>query len=158
MQYHLRYCLDCHADQEVDEREPCTDCGSIRVTALTYAPGPIVFGGEGGAYTEYGTARPWQEQWYRGKEHLKKLKAIYQPGGYQGEVAARAAVEDFFEHCLRVGDWLWGDKEETRCDKPEVQKFIRNDPSLKICTGIANTSKHWGRDWDGSMNAVVRRV
>lgn len=157
MQYHLRYCLDCLADQETDQQGACTDCTSIRLTELTYNPGTVVLG-DGDAYTEYGTARPWQEQWYRAKEHFKKLNAVYAPGGYRSDAIARAAVEDFFEHCLRVGDWLWGDQEETHLDKAAVQDFIKNDRSLKVCKGVANAAKHRERDWKGSINAVVRRV
>jgi hypothetical protein len=156
MQYHLRYCLHCLADQETDERGPCTDCGSIQVTALTYNPGTVILG-DGDSYTEYGTARPWQEQWYQTKVHFRELKAVYQPGSYRGDAVAKAAVEDFFEHCLRVEDWVKGDAMDCRRGERKLKKLF-NDHSLKLCRDIANTAKHRGRNLEGSRNAVVCRV
>jgi hypothetical protein len=122
-----------------------------------FVPVTLTLGDLGGIVTEYGPECPWQEQWYRTREHLKELKKVYQPGGFPGDTAARAAVEDFFQHSVHLGDWLWSDRASGR-DENEVRYFIKNDRALKICAGLANTSKHRGRDRQGSMNAVVRRV
>lgn len=157
MQYHLRYCLDCFADQETDQQGPCMDCTSMRVTELTYNPGTVVLG-DGDAYTEYGTARPWQEQWYQAKVHFKDLKAAYQPGGYAGADVVRAAVEGFFEHSRRLEDWLKDDVMGSRADKRRLEKFFNKNASLRRCRDIANTTKHRGRNKEDDINAVVRRV
>lgn len=159
MEYNLAWCLACLADQEWDERGfPCAYCFSERVTACTYNPGTVVLGGVGGTYTEYGTARPWQEQWYQTTVHFRELKAAYQPGGYRSAAVAKTAVEGFFEECLRLEDWLKGDAMKTPDDQQELKELFRDDNSLKLCKDIANTAKHRGRNKEGSRNAVVRRV
>lgn len=127
MQYHLRYCPDCLADQETGEEGPCTDCSSIRVAGVTYNPGTVV-PGNGDAYTEYGTARPWQEQWYLAKVHFKELMAAYQPGSYRGDAVAKAAVESFFDHCLRVHDWVKGDAMTTKRGKNKLETSSKTTP------------------------------
>src|SRR5438309_11455405 len=114
MQYHVRYCLNCEADQEMDGPPTCTECVSPRITTSSYDPGPITLNDGGGATREYGTARLWQEQWYRTILRFRRLRAAYRPGGYQDDRTEHDAVGDFFDHCLRVGDWLWGDKVATQ--------------------------------------------
>lgn len=157
MQYNVTFCPKCRADLEDDARGPCPDCGSTGFTTAMLMPGTLTLGDLGGIVREYGPERPWQEQWYRTRERFKELKRIYQPGAFPGDAAARTAVEDFFHHCLHLGDWLWTDP-VSGCEEDEVRDFIKNNRALKICAGLANTSKHRGRDWKGSMNAVVRRV
>ncbi len=157
MQYNLDFCSNCYTDREADQRGPCPDCGSTRTTHTMFMPVTLTLGDTGGIVTEYGQERWWQEQWYRARQHFDELKKIYQPGGFPGDSPARGVVEDFFHHCLHVGDWLWSDTKNS-LDKPAVQKFIREDQDLKICAGLANTSKHYERDRVGSINARVLSV
>lgn len=160
MQYILRWCLDCLADQETDERGPCTYCHSERVMGpMTYNPGSVVFGGEEGNYTEYGTARPWQEQWYQVIVHFKELKALYQPGrSHRSDSVTKLAVEDFFDHCLRSREWVRDDALTTKRGKNKLENLFNNNESLDLGRDIANTAKHRGRNEEGDRNAVVRRV
>jgi hypothetical protein len=92
MQYHLRYCLACLADQQLDERGLCTKCGSDRVTGLTYSSGAVVFG-DAGTYTKFGTAPPWQEQWYLTTVHFRALKAVYSQVVAEGQTRRRRPLK-----------------------------------------------------------------
>lgn len=157
MQYNLRYCLSCEADQDWDERGPCTKCQSERVTAVTYDPGPIGFAGDG-VYIEHGTARLWQEQWYRTIQRFNRLRAVYRPGTYQGVDETTAIVEDFFEHCLRLEEWLAKDPGVDKGDKDKVLASVKGNEWLRVGKGVANCAKHRERDWDNAIDAVVRRV
>ena len=123
---------------------------------MMYNPGTIVFGQV--VHTKYGTARPWQEQWHQALVHFKELKAAHQPGGYRSDAAGRAAVENFFDHCLRVKDWAYGDALNTKRGKNKLDNLFKNNYALNLCRDIANTTKHRGRNQEDDRNAVVRRV
>ena len=56
-----------------------------------------------------------------------------------------------------MGDWLWGDKSTGLYEK-QVRSFIDNDPVLRVCAGIANTTKHHTRTQAGAMTARVAVV
>jgi hypothetical protein len=156
MQYHLAYCSKCNADWDGEVDEPCLVCrqGYRRTTSFT--PGPISFGDEG-VFTSYGSGRFWQEQWMRTLQLFEKVRAIYESDRFPGEEVARATIETFFLNCLHVGDWLWDDPGGRR-SKEDVLALFRGDPALGICRGFANTVKHRGRDRDGDIEAVIKRV
>lgn len=66
-------------------------------------------------------------------------------------------LENFFTQCLHLGDWLWEDT-ATSLTKLQVQGFITNDPALRVCDAMANTSKHHTRNKPGAMTARISTV
>jgi hypothetical protein len=90
--------------------------------------------------------QPWQEKWHRMRAALRVLKEHYEGGKYPGDRQVARDVEDFFEECFHVGDWIWeeeADPAKKEQLKKRVSDFILEDHrALQICEGVANTSKH----------------
>jgi hypothetical protein len=62
--------------------------------------------------------------------------------------------ENFFTRCFHLGDCLWEDK-TTGLTHQQVRTFIDKEAALRICAGVANTSKHRTR---GRPNAITARI
>jgi hypothetical protein len=107
--------------------------------------------------TDYNLHRAWYEQWYRVRDQLAALEAASKPDSYSGQSSIKEAFEIFFTQCIHVGDWLWGDK-TTGLSIEQVRSFINNDPNLRLCAGMANTSKHHTRNRPGAMTAKIATI
>lgn len=57
-----------------------------------------------------------------------------------------------------MGDWLWEDRPSTGLNETQVKLFIENDPSLRVCEGIANTEKHRVRKKSGAITAKIKGI
>jgi hypothetical protein len=110
-----------------------------------------------GLSVTYGPQRPWTSQWLNVLQHLETVEAGCRPESYQGNAPLKLAIENFFIQCFHFGDWLWMDQ-TTGLTRDKVVDFIRRDSALRICEGIANTSKHHTRRRTSTMTAVVASV
>ena len=109
-----------------------------RVTAATatvrvYAPIPTI----GIGYTD---PRPWEQKWQDLLDAQRKVKTAYK--GRQGNEDVRRTIEDFFNTCRELADWLW---ENTSIDESAVRGLIRRSPSLRLADAMAQTTKHHTR-------------
>jgi hypothetical protein len=57
-----------------------------------------------------------------------------------------------------MGDWLWKDRSRTDLTETEVRDFMKNDASLHLCAGMANTDKHRVRDSSKAITAKIASV
>jgi hypothetical protein len=136
---------------------PCPACGSTRQRVAARAQVSVAVATAVKASVGYGADRPWYAQWYDVREHLRTVDADCQPGAYQGNQRVKRAFENFFTECFHLGDWLWDDK-ATGLTKKQVSAFILKDPALRVCEGVANTSKHRTRSQPGAMTAWIASV
>jgi hypothetical protein len=105
----------------------------------------------------YNPDRPWYAQWHNVRQHLHTVEADSRPNAYQGNNPVKRDFENFFTHCFHLGDWLWEDK-STGLTEKQVRKFIEKDPALRICAGVANTTKHRTRSQSNAMTARIASV
>jgi hypothetical protein len=78
-------------------------------------------------------------------------------GAYRGNEPVKRDFENFFAQCFHLGDWLWEDKSTGLTDQ-QVRTFIDKDAALRICAGVANTSKHRTRSQPNAMTARIASV
>jgi hypothetical protein len=89
-------------------------------------------------------SRNWREQYDR---MLRWLERLHEPG----EVDERRCDDfyAFFLICYHLKDWIKSDP-WTRQEVPEitaqVEKFVNDHESLRVCADIANGVKHLVRD------------
>jgi hypothetical protein len=138
---------------------PCPACGSTRqnatVKAQTVMTAVAVM--RPGISVGYDPDRPWYAQWHSVRQHLQTVEADCQPGGYQGNDPVKRDFENFFTQCFHLGDWLWEDKSTGLTDK-QVRAFIDQDAAMRICAGMANTTKHRTRSQPNAMTARIAAV
>jgi hypothetical protein len=114
--------------------------------------------GRSGSFTiGYGPDRPWYVQWRSVRQHLEIVESNCRPGAYRGNEPVRLDFENFFTQCLHLGDWLWEDK-TTGLTETQVRKFIEKDQALRVCAGMANTSKHRTRSQANALTARIASV
>jgi hypothetical protein len=65
--------------------------------------------------------------------------------------------ENFFTQCFHLGDWLWEDR-TTGLTHQQVRTFIDKEAALRICAGVANTSKHRTRSQPNAITARIASV
>jgi hypothetical protein len=152
----MRTCADCGTELR-DLTAPCPACGSTRQSVAAQAQVPVAIATAVKASVGYGADRPWYAQWHNVREHLQTVDDECRPGAYRGNLPVKRAFENFFTQCFHLGDWLWGDK-TTGLTEKQVRDFILKDPALRVCAGIANTSKHRTRNQPGAMTARIAEV
>lgn len=82
----------------------------------------------------------WQTQWARVRRRLGDVQAVYagRPGGTD---VALDAVQSFFEAVHHLKDWL-GNDPASGLAKSDGDALINGSTVLRICTDLANGSKH----------------
>jgi hypothetical protein len=154
----VRTCSDCGFELQ-DLTKPCPECGSIRQTAHVQ-PQPVTVAVNAHSpdiSVGYGSDPAWYAQWRSVRQHLEVVEADFQPGAYPGNEPVRLHLENFFTQCFHLGDWLWQDK-STGLNEKQVRQFIDNDPALRVCAGMANTSKHRIRSRANALTARIASV
>jgi hypothetical protein len=153
-------CADCGtALDAIPVKEACPTCGGTRRNAHVQ-PASVVVGvrpGVLGIKVEYAPNRSWYGQWHSVREHLATVEAHSKPEAYKGNAPLQRDFENFFTNCFHMVDWL-GNDPATNLSVTQVRVFVDNDPALRICAGIANTSKHHTRNQAGAMTARIRSV
>jgi hypothetical protein len=138
---------------------PCPACGGTRqnatvqaptVPTTTAVPTPRILIG-------YNPDRTWYSRWRGVRQHLEKVEAGCRPGAYRGNEPVKRDFENLFTQCFHLGDWLWEDKSTGLTDQ-QVRTFIDKDAALRICAGVANTSKHRTRRQPNAITARIASV
>jgi hypothetical protein len=159
MEYQIWYCPKCGQERDVDTRGRCVKCGStISTTQGGFINQTLTMDDQGRMVMLYGPDRPWQEQWHTVRHRFKVLQDHYQPGNFRGHRQVQDDVEAFFLQCTHLDDWLAGDPTAPNVARGDATEFIKNNPALSICRGLANTSKHRTRDSSNSIDAAVQGV
>lgn len=78
----------------------------------------------------------------RSYERLKKIET--NNGNSIGNTESRDAVEDFFNQCYHLKDWLKKDKSIVLLF--DVERYITESPALSLAADYCNTFKHAGLD------------
>jgi hypothetical protein len=89
-----------------------------------------------------------EEKWSHVLASLGKIQLLYDGGlKVSGNREAKRTVEQFFEECHALAELL--DKDPAQPIPAGAQpawEFRKNDPALRDCSAMCNTSKHGGRD------------
>ncbi|MFF9806370.1 hypothetical protein ACF1G5_14760 [Streptomyces coeruleorubidus] len=106
-----------------------------------------------GSSMGYDSQRPWQQKWRDVINGLNALQATYQQPDLDSD-AVRRQVEDFFEVCCELADWL-----DRQAGKPRAMRYLKQtDPDLRLCDGIAQTRKHHTREGADPITAKISKV
>jgi len=105
----------------------------------------------------YNEHRPWRQKWQDMLHALEELDSAYATEEGQGNEDVRRMVEDFFEICRELADWLWQDKQNANVSESAVTGFVRNDPHLRLADGMAQTTKHHTRKGNDPITARIPR-
>ncbi|WP_158713455.1 hypothetical protein [Streptomyces sp. NRRL F-525] len=148
-------CPDC--DTNLDETpvgQPCPSCGGDRRSATVYAEAALVVtvaldasGGIG-----YNPQRPWQQKWRDVISGLDAIQATYLQNDLDNE-AVRRQVETFFKDCCELADWL-----REQAGKADAMDYVKVDRDLKLCDGMAQTTKHHTRAPSSKRDPITARI
>jgi hypothetical protein len=152
----VRTCSDCGAESPGPEM-PCAACRSTRQTvSVTAQAATVRLGGAvTGISVSYAPSRPWYESWHAVRQQLASAEATLLT--YRGNDLVKREFENFFTVCLHLGDWLWEDR-STGLTRAQVRSFVDSDPALRVCLGVANTTKHHTRSQPGAMTARITSI
>jgi hypothetical protein len=138
-------CPDCGESLDATPlRRPCPRCGGLRRDATVpgqtaechvEAPTPNITIG-------YTSPRPWRQKWQDVLNALKPIEHAYTTQEGLNSEDVRRDIEDFFQVCRELADWLW---QNTGVSKAIVMKRIRGSHYLRLADGIAQTAKHHTR-------------
>jgi hypothetical protein len=92
----------------------------------------------------YAPTPAWTRKWRDVLDGLAELEGLYSLPDTSNE-PARRAVEVFFARCRELADWL---QHNAAVDKADLYDLRSTDPALKICDGMAQTTKHHTRTRD----------
>jgi RNA polymerase subunit RPABC4/transcription elongation factor Spt4 len=153
----MRTCSDC-GEELHDLTQPCPTCGSLRQSAAQAGVALVVATAQPATVSaSYNSDQPWSAQWLNVRQHLETAEAACRPDSYRGNVAVKRSIENFFTQCFHMGDWLWEDP-STGLTRSQVGGFINSDPSLRVCAGMANTSKHRVSNDPGAITAKIKSI
>jgi hypothetical protein len=106
----------------------------------------------------YNEHRPWRQKWQDMLHALEELDSAYATEEGQGNEDVRRMVEDFFEICRELADWLWQDKQNANVSESVVTGFVRGDPHLRLADGMAQTTKHHTRKGNDPITARITEI
>ena len=136
------FCADCEANlDETLAGEPCRSYDGLRRNAVVSASAALagVVAMSVGVEIGYGSNRPWQQKWHDIKLDLEVLEATYRKDGENNDIVRRQ-VEDFFKDCRELADWL-----KQSAGRPKAMGYVNTNADLKLCDGMAQTTKHHTR-------------
>jgi hypothetical protein len=148
-------CPDCGANlDEVPVGDVCPNCGGRRRDATAHAGVALAVAAvlEASATVGYNPRRPWQQKWQEIVDAQADLAAAYtQPRGSQ---ETYRLVEHFFKVCRELADWLTQDAGNSRS-----MAFVNTDSALRLCDGMAQTTKHHTRKPMGkNQDPITARI
>lgn len=123
---------------------PCPRCGGLRRDATAQAQAAECYG-EAPPPTiaiGYPSPRPWRQKWQDVLDALKPIERAYETQKGLSNEDVRRAIEDFFQVCRELADWLW---QSTGASKSTVMKRVHGSHYLRLADAIAQTAKHHTR-------------
>lgn len=90
----------------------------------------------------------------RSYDHLKKIQT--NNGNSISNTDSRDAVENFFNHCYHLKDWLKKDPQVTL--KLDVEEYINSSSSLSLAADYCNTFKHAGLDRKNRSKRKLEKI
>lgn len=154
----MRTCADC-GEALFDLTRPCPKCGGLRQSAAVQAKTVLGIAAtiQAGISLSFNSDPPWYAKWQDVRQRLMTVEEACRPSSYRGNDTVKRSFENFFVDCFHMGDWLWEDP-STGLTKTQVSAFIGNDPSLRVCEGLANTGKHRVRSKPGGITARIKSI
>ncbi|MGW2720665.1 hypothetical protein [Streptomyces sp. NPDC001492] len=148
-------CADCGTNLDetpVGQLRP--SCGGDRRSATAYAEAALLVTATftASATIGYNPVRPWQQKWSDVNTGLDALQVTYQQRDLDNEVVRRQ-VETFFKDCCELADWL-----REQAGKPDAMNHVKADPDLKLCDGMAQTTKHHTRARSSRQDPITARI
>jgi hypothetical protein len=154
-------CSDCGSClDDVPIGRPCPNCAGLRRDARVMAQTaevrvvalrPTIAIG----YNEH---RPWRQKWQDLSLALEQLEGAYATEEGQGNEHIRRMVEDFFETCRELADWLWQDKQNANVTKSAAMGFVMGDRHLRLADAMAQTTKHHTRQGSDPITARITEI
>ena len=89
----------------------------------------------------YAPTPAWTQKWRDVLDGLAEVERLYTLSDTSNE-PARRAVEVFFARCRELADWL---QENAGVPQRDLEILLASDPALKLCDGMAQTTKHHTR-------------
>lgn len=94
--------------------------------------------------SDEGQCRPqgsWEQQWEQVLIGSQRVSAVY-AGRWDNIADAVFDIRAFFLTCHHLGEWIGGDETVPQAARDRVGEVVESSVELKICTDIANGSKH----------------
>jgi hypothetical protein len=93
---------------------------------------------EASASIGYNPHRSWVQKWHETLDAQREIAEAYvKPRGSQ---ETYRLVEHFFKVCRELADWI-----AQAAGKPNALAYVNTDPDLRLCDGMAQTTKHHTR-------------
>lgn len=138
-------CPDCGESLDATPvGRSCPRCGGLRRDATVSAqtveghvefPSPTIAIG-------YTSPRPWRQKWQDVLDALKPIERAYMTQESLSNEDVRRDIEDFFQACRELADWLW---QSTGVSKSTVMRRVHGSHYLRLADAIAQTAKHHTR-------------
>ena len=138
-------CSDCGESLDATPvGRPCPRCGGLRrdATAPGQAAECYVTGPSPTITIGYSSPRPWRQKWQDVLDALKSVERAYESQEDLSIEDVRRDVEDFFQACRELADWLW---QSTAVSKSTVMKRVHGSHYLRLADALAQTAKHHTR-------------
>jgi hypothetical protein len=103
----------------------------------------------------YTSPRPWQQKWQDVLDALKPIEHAYTTKESLSNEGIRRDVENFFEVCRELADWLW---QNSGVSKDIVMKLVHGSHYLRLADAMAQTTKHHTRTGNNPITADVAEV
>lgn len=148
-------CSDCHANlDETSVGQPCPSCGSGHRSTAVYAEAALVATAtlNASASIGYNPLRPWPQKWRDVINGLGVIEATYRQDDLDNE-AVRRQVETFFKDCCELADWL-----QEQAGQSTAMDYLKTDRDLKLCDGMAQTTKHHTRAPRRGRDPITARI
>ena len=148
-------CADCGTNlDETPVGQLCPRCGGGRRSAKAYAEAALLVTATltASGSIGYNPVRPWQQKWRDVITGLDALQVTYRQRDLDNEVVRRQ-VETFFKDCCELADWL-----RKQADSPNAMNYVKTDPDLKLCDGMAQTTKHHTRAPSSKQDPITARI
>jgi hypothetical protein len=148
-------CPDCDANlDQTPVGQPCPSCGGDRRSATVYGDAALaaVASFNVSASIGYNPRRPWQQKWRDVISSLDAIQETYRQDDLNNE-AVRRQVETFFKDCCELADWL-----QEQAGNAKALDYVKTDRDLRLCDGMAQTTKHHTRDPNRGRDPITARI
>jgi hypothetical protein len=151
-------CPDCGESLDATPvGRPCPRCGGLRrdATVSTQAAEAYAEALTPTIATGYTTPRPWRQKWQDVLDALKPIERAYMTQDGLSTEDVRRDIENFFEACRELADWLW---RSTRVSKSIVMKRVRGGHYLRLADAMAQTIKHHTRTGQNAITVSIGEI
>lgn len=153
---HCGRVLDEDSGLPEDQRQPCSECGSLERHVDKFAQDSAAASESLSLGVQVGAGpRPWIELWLQVQHQLKTLQAMYAgQAGTAGSQQVQSTVNEFFINCYSLKDHIKNDPAVPPAVTAKVvEAFVHSTPALQLAGDIANTAKHHTL-WSGRKAAI----